>query len=63
MTVVLFKECFHVLTFVIALMPDLDKGQYGRVPIVLECPFADVHILNIYTSNDAYMMAFKFDFG
>ena len=21
------------------------------------------HILNIYTSNDAYMMAFKFDFG
>jgi len=23
-------------------MPDLDKGQHGRVPIVLECPFADV---------------------
>ena len=21
------------------------------------------HILNIYKSNDAYMMAFKFDFG
>ena len=38
----LFKECSHILTFVIALMPDLDKGQYGRVPIVLECPFADV---------------------
>jgi hypothetical protein len=23
-------------------MPDLDKGQHGRVPIVLERPFADI---------------------
>lgn len=23
-------------------MPDLDEGQHGRVPIVLERPFADV---------------------
>ena len=23
-------------------MPDWDKGQHGRVPIVLECPFAAV---------------------
>ncbi|KKC51833.1 hypothetical protein HR10_01275 [Porphyromonas gulae] len=36
------KKCFHILTFVIALMPDLDKGQHGRVPIVLERAFADV---------------------
>ena len=36
------KECFHILTFVIALVSDLDKGQYGRVPVVLERSFADV---------------------
>lgn len=23
-------------------MPDLDKGQYGRVPIMLERPFTDI---------------------
>ena len=38
----LFEECFHILTFVIALMPDLDKGQHGGVPIVLERSLADV---------------------
>jgi len=36
------KEYFHILTFVIALMSDLDKGQHGRVPIVLERSLADV---------------------
>ena len=36
------KECFHVLPFVIALMSDLNKGQHGRVLIVLERSFADV---------------------
>jgi len=39
------EECFHILTFVIALVSDLDKGQYGRVPVVLERSFADVQYL------------------
>ncbi len=30
------------LTFVIAFMPDLDKGQHGSIPIVLERSLADV---------------------
>jgi len=36
------EECFHVLTFVIAFMPDLNEGQHGGVPIVLERPLTDV---------------------
>ncbi len=42
MRIRLCEECFHVLTFVIALMPDLDKWQHGSVPIVLERSLADV---------------------
>lgn len=36
------EECFYVLTFVIAFMPDLNEGQHGGVPIVLERPLTDV---------------------
>ena len=36
------EESFHILALVIALMPDLDKGQHGSIPIVLERSFTDV---------------------
>ena len=37
------KMCIRdSLTFVIALVSDLDKGQHGRIPIVLERSLADV---------------------
>jgi len=42
MRVRLGEEFLNVLTFVIAFMPDLDEGQHGGVPVVLERSLADV---------------------
>ena len=42
MRVRLGEELLNVLTFEIAFMPDLNEGQHGCIPVMLECPLADV---------------------
>ena len=42
MSIRLGEEFLNVLTFVIALMPDLNEWQHRGVPIMLECPLTDV---------------------
>ena len=42
MRVRLGEELLNVLTFVIAFMLDLNEGQHGGVPVVLECPLTAV---------------------
>jgi len=42
MRVRLGEEFLNILTFVIAFMPDLNEGQHGGIPIVLECSLADI---------------------
>ena len=36
------EQTLHVLTLVIALMPDLRERQHSRVSIVLQCALADI---------------------